>query len=155
VSPLPEALAESFGAVLEALAAGRASHFKVGADAVGLLRPDKIVAYFPSFERLAEAAEVVTRRLDGAAAHGVPFTSEIGGAGLISWGVDPAKEEAAWGEAESWRQWLTNRLARALLSARASGAAGIEPWRFAVDRLRLEGVDTDTWTPGALAWRQG
>ena len=155
VSPLPEALAEGFGAVLEALAAGRASHFKVGANAAGLLRPDKIVAYFPSFERLAAAAEVVTRRLEGAPAHGVPFTSEIGGAGLVSWGVDPAKEETAWGDGESWRQWLTNRLARALLSARASGAEGVEPWRFAVDRLRLEGVDTDTWTPGALAWRQG
>ncbi len=153
VSPLPEALAEGFGAILEALAAGRASHFKVGADAAGLLRPDKIVAYFPSFDRLAEAAEVVTRRLDGAPPQGVPFTSEIGGDGLVSWGVDAAKE-ARWEDGESWRLWLTHRLARALLSARAAPAEGIEPWRFAMDRLRLEGVDTDTWTPGALAWRE-
>jgi hypothetical protein len=153
VSPLPEALAEGFGAVLEAFTAGHAAHFKVGMNAAGLLRPDKIVAYFPSFERLAEAAEVVKRRLDGVAAQGVPFTSEIGGRGLVSWGVDPAKDES-WGEGESWRLWLTHRLARALLSARRASAEGIEPWRFAVDRLRLEGVDTDTWTPGALAWRE-
>jgi hypothetical protein len=153
VSPLPEALAGGFAAVLDAFTAGRATHFKIGANAAGLLRPDKIVAYFPSFERLAEAAEVVKRRLDGVAAQGVPFTSEIGGDGLVSWGVDPGKDEA-WEEGESWRLWLTNRLARALLSARNTPAEGIEPWRFAVDRLRLEGVDTETWTPGALAWRE-
>ena len=151
VSPLAETLADGFGAILEALEAGRAIQFKVGSDAAGLLRPDKIVAYFPSFERLADAADLVTRRLAGVAVQGVPFTSEIGGEGLVSWGVDPAKEETAWGEGGSWRLWLTRRLARALLSARTA-AAGIEPWRFAVDRLRLEGVDTDTWTPGALAW---
>jgi len=155
VSPLPETLADGFGAVLEAFAAGRASHFKIGADAAGLLRPDKIVAYFPSFERLAEAAEAVTSRLAGTPAQGVPFTSEIGGEGLVSWGVDPAHEQADWGSGESWRLWLTHRLARALLSARAAEAGGMEPWRFAVERLRLDGVDTDTWTPGALAWREG
>ncbi len=154
-SPLPDVLAEGFGAIVEALAAGRATQFKVGADAAGLLRPDKIVAYFPTFERLAAAAEVVTRRLDGAPVQGVPFTSEIGAAGLVSWGVDPA-DGTARGEAESWRLWLTHRLARALLAARATraeGAAGIEPWRFALERLRLEGVDTGTWTPGALMWQ--
>jgi hypothetical protein len=152
VSPLPEALPEGFGAVLDALTAGRADRFKVGADAAGLLRPDKIVAYFPSFERLAQAADVVLRRLGGAPAQGVPFTSEIGGAGLVSWGVDPAAE-TPWSEGASWRLWLTSRLARALLSAR-SGAGGVEPWQFALDRIRLEGVDTDTWTPGALVWRE-
>ena len=31
----------------------------------------------------------------------------------------------------------------------------MEPWRFALERLRLEGVDTATWTPGALLWREG
>jgi hypothetical protein len=153
VSPLPEALPEAFPVVLEALAAGRATHFKAGAAAAGLLRADKIVAYFPSFERLAAAAEAVARRLDGTPVQGVPFTSEIGAGGLVSWGVDPA-DDAAGGEGESWRQWLTYRLARGLLSARAA-AAGVEPWRFAVERLRLEGVDTESWTPGALVWREG
>ena len=152
VSPSPEALAESFGALLDAFAAGRADHFKVGKDAAGLLRPDKIVAYFPSFERLAHAAEVVQRRLDGVAVQGVPFTSEIGAGGLVSWGVDPAKDAWDLGGSESWRLWLTRRLARALVSARTT--EGVEPWRFAVERLRLEGVNTDSWTPGALTLRE-
>jgi hypothetical protein len=154
VSPSTEALAEGFGSMLEAFAAGRADHFKVGKDATGLLRPDKLVAYFPSFERLAEAAEVVKWRLAGVPVQGVPFTSEIGADGLVSWGVDPARDTWAAGRGESWRRWLTQRLARALLSARTAAAEGVEPWRFAVERLRLEGVNTDTWTPGALAIRE-
>jgi hypothetical protein len=151
ISPAPEVLPESFGAILEALAAARAPQFKVGADAWGLLRADKIVAYFPSFELLAAAADALASRLSGMPAQGVPFTSEIGGDGLLSWGVDPPREESA-GSGESWRLWLTHRLARALISARSTESA--EPWRFALERVRLEGVDTDTWTPGAMLWKR-
>jgi hypothetical protein len=151
ISPAPEVLPESFGAILEALAAARAPQFKVGADAWGLLRADKIVAYFPSFELLAAAADALASRLSGMPAQGVPFTSEIGGDGLLSWGVDPPREESAAG-GESWRLWLTHRLARALISARSTESA--EPWRFAMERVRLEGVDTDTWTPGAMLWKR-
>lgn len=152
VSPAPEALPGSFGDILEALAAAKAAQFKVGADALGILRADKIVSYFPSFERLAAAAEALEARLSGIPAQGVPFTSEIGGDGLLSWGVDPPREESAFGSGESWRLWLTHRLARALVSARS--AEDPEPWRFALERVRLEGVDTDTWTPGALLWKR-
>jgi hypothetical protein len=154
VSPRPESLAEGFGAVLEALTAARADQFKVGRDAAGLLRADKIVSYFPSFERLAQAADAVVERLAGAPAQGVPFTSEIGGGGLLSWGMDPPRSERAWSLGESWRAWLAQRLARDLLAARQAAVPGAEPWRFALDRLRLEGVDTDTWTPGALLWKE-
>lgn len=152
ISPAPEALPESFGIIVEALAAARAAQFKVGSDAWGILRADKIVSYFPSFERLAAAADALATRLAGLPAQGVPFTSEIGGDGLLSWGVDPPREESAFGSGESWRLWLTHRLARALVSARADRAE--EPWRFALDRVRLEGVDTDSWTPSAVLWKR-
>jgi hypothetical protein len=177
VSPAPEALPEAFGAVLDGLAAVGPPGFKVGAGAGGLLRPDKIVAYFETFERLAAAAGALTEHLAGVAAHGVPFTSEIAGGGLLSWGVDPppAAGLGLLGSdgRMSWRLWLTNRLARALIAgvaaagdAGAAGAAGVagardaaaegtmEPWRFAVERLRLEGIDTDSWTPGGSLWRR-
>lgn len=154
VSPEPEALGDGFGRVLEALAAARAPHFKIGKDAPGLLRPDKIVAYFPTFERLALAADAIAEPLAGTPAQGVPFTSEIGGDGFLSWGIDPpAEERSAWGSRESWRFWLTHRLARALLAGKAAGE-GVEPWRFALERVRLEGVDTDTWTPAAHLFRE-
>ncbi|HXO43436.1 MAG TPA: hypothetical protein VN999_18445 [Thermoanaerobaculia bacterium] len=181
VSPAPSALPEAFGAVLDGLAAVGAPGFKVGAGTGGLLRPDKIVAYFETFERLAAAAGALTERLAGVAPHGVPFTSEIAGGGQLSWGVDPPPAAGfglLGGDGRmSWRLWLTNRLARALIAAvAASGdhagagdaagtgtgspvagaAAGetMEPWRFAVERLRLEGIDTDSWTPGGNLWRQ-
>jgi hypothetical protein len=152
VSPTPEALAEGFGAILESLAAARAGQFKIGSGAAGLLRPDKIVAYFPTFERLEEAARAVESRLAGVAAQGVPFTSEIAGGGLLSWGMDPpVTERDPWGGRESWRLWLTHRLARALIAARSAGEE-VEPWRYAVERLRLEGVDPASWTPAASQW---
>jgi len=139
--------------------------WKIGADLAGLLRPDKIVAYFPDFDALARAAQILCERLDGLPAHGVPFTAEIGGGGLLSWGMDPPRDEALpWSGPESWRIWLANRLARALLDARAQTGTvetdpaplnpPLAPWRFAVERLRLEGVDTDSWTPGALVFKE-
>jgi hypothetical protein len=159
VSPAPEALADGFGRILDALAAARAPQFKIGADAAGLLRPDKMVAYFPSFERLAAAAEALTERLGGTPAQGVPFTSEIAAGGLLSWGVDPPADSFShWSGRESWRLWLTHRLAVALLSGKAAAnndrGLGVEPWRFVLERLRLEGVDTDSWTPGGTLFRE-
>ncbi|MFY9826913.1 MAG: hypothetical protein WAM82_36505 [Thermoanaerobaculia bacterium] len=110
VSPVPEALAGRFGRILDALAAARAPQFKIGLDAAGLLRPDKLVAYFPSFERLAAAAEALTGRLGDTPAQDVPFTSEIAAGGLLSWGVDPPAE-GPWSGRESWRLWLTLAIA--------------------------------------------
>lgn len=156
ISPTPEALPDCFAAIVEALTATRAWQLKVGSDAAGLLRPDKLVAYFPSFERLAEAAGRLAERLSGIAVHGVPFTAEVGGDGLLSWGVDPPASERRLPESgrESWRLWLTHRLARALLAARATPATAAEPWQIALERLRLEGVNTETWTPGSgLGWQ--
>jgi hypothetical protein len=175
VSLAPETLPDAFGTVLDGLAAVGPPGFKVGATAGGLLRPDKIVAYFASFELLAEAAAALAERLAGIAAHGVPFTSEIAAGGQLSWGVDPPREAGfgpPWGDGRmSWRLWLTHRLARALIFAAATaagkaaagetaageaaaGETAMEPWRFAVERLRLEGIDTDSWTPGGGLWRQ-
>ena len=54
---------------------------------------------------------------------------------------------------ESWRVWVAQRLAWFLLGARRTGESGLEPWRFALERVRLEGVDTETWAPGAALWK--
>jgi hypothetical protein len=173
-SPQPEALGAAGAPLLAALAAAGPFQIKVGAEARGLLRPDKLVAYFSSFERLSAAAEILAERLDGMPVQGVPFTAEIAGDGLLSWGLDPPPAHSAWQRTESWRQRLTLRLARAILAARADqdtppppgggnappaptatvAAVPMEPWEFALARLRLDGIDTETWTPGALAWRE-
>ncbi|MET0555438.1 MAG: hypothetical protein ABW221_20515 [Vicinamibacteria bacterium] len=154
VSPQPESLPQAFAALVDVLARRGHRPFKVGDAAPGVLRPDKLVAYFADVEELQAAAQELAERLPGLAAHGVPFSAEAGGDGLLSWGMDPPASEraVAWQEPESWRLWLARRLAAALLAARRDGS-DLPPHRFAVERLRREGVDVDRWTPGAAMWR--
>lgn len=147
VSPVPESLPEAMGAVIEGLARSGAHHFKVGADLYGLLRPDKLVAYFASKEALLAAIEALGSRLEGMPVQGVPFSAEAGCGGLLSWGADPLGGSES--EGRSWRQWVTNRLATALIGARDAPAGAPEPWRFALERIRLEGVDPQTFSPTA------
>jgi hypothetical protein len=155
VSPACEFVRDAFQASVEVLSNMRAPHFKVGKDIYGLLRPDKFVVYFWSFEDLQEASEQLRHKLAGMPAHGVPFTAEIAGNGLLSWGIDPPAEEQmlGWLGRESWRLWITNRLALALLAAKAAKSREVEPWQFAMERLRLENVNTETWTPAKKIWQ--
>lgn len=150
VSPQPEALAPTFEAVCDL----RPDHFKVGADAAGLLRPDKLVMYFGDFESLTHTARRLAELLNGVPAHGVPFTAPASKNGLLSWGVDPPPSEQllSWRQRESWRLWLTNRLAAALISSCAQAPSELPPWRFALERLRCQGVDTERWVPDARLW---
>ncbi|HEY1945701.1 MAG TPA: hypothetical protein VGG97_01750 [Bryobacteraceae bacterium] len=148
VSPHPNSLREAFEALVSAAEAAHADAFKVGRDLPGVLRPDKMVAYFRQFEQVEEAAGRIVAKLPGCPAQGVPFTTQLGSP-LVSWGSDPATEDdvPVWLSRQSWRLWVTNRLAVALLAGKRSGQTEIQPWQFATERLRLEGVDTDTWTP--------
>lgn len=150
VSPAPGATLEVLSGAVAALEDTAAHSFKFGRDVLGMLRPDKFVAYFAEHEALMQAAERVRAALAGAPAHGVPFSSQIGEAPLLSWGADPPRTEhlVGWQERPSWRLWVTNRLAVALLSARAAFANDVEKRAaYALDRLRLEGIDVKTWTP--------
>jgi hypothetical protein len=149
VSPMPEATRGAFKAVVECLEDSAAYHFKVGDDGYGLLRPDKIVVYFRSFAALEETGRKIAARLPDCPAQGVPFTAAFEGSRLLSWGVDPPKQNGvlAWQERESWRMWITNRVAVAMIGAQQSQNGRLTPWRFALERLRLDAIDTDTWTP--------
>jgi hypothetical protein len=149
VGTRPDALPAIFGTVIELLDNSAAYSFKVGCDSIGLLRPDKLVIYFWDFDSLERAARELSLRLSGCAAHGVPFTAAIGDDGLLSWGVDPVPDKGAlsWQGPESWRLWVTNRLAAALVLARNAPRDTLQPWQFALERLRLENVDTVTWAP--------
>jgi hypothetical protein len=147
VSPVCEELRAGFSALVRSVAESAAFHFKVGRDVYGLLRPDKMVAYFWDFADLQAAAALLLEKLEGCPAQGVPFTAEIGGEGLISWGVDPpvASQSVPWLERESWRSRVCNLLGTAL-------AVGKTP-EFAMERLRVEGIDPGTWAPNSsLAW---
>jgi hypothetical protein len=148
VSPLPDALPTAFRAVAELLDDSAVHSFKVGCDPIGILRPDKLVIYFRDFKTLEQTGRELGIRLSGCPAHGTPFTAAISDDGLLSWGIDPPPEAALRGRApESWRLWVTNRLAAALVLARKVAWRGIQPWQFAIERLRLEDVDTVAWAP--------
>jgi hypothetical protein len=156
VSPGCHHIREAFQATLNAVVESNAHCFKIGDDVYGLLRPDKIVAYFSRFEDLQQVADRLRQALDGCPAHGIPFTAELSDDGLLSWGMDPPSEQplVLGQERESWRLWVTNRLATALLMAKAAESQRVEPWQFALERLRLEGVDTETWTPAQTIWNE-
>jgi hypothetical protein len=154
VSPRPENVRDAFEAVVRVLA-GRSIDFKIGPNAGGLLRPDKMVAYFGSREELDDVAAALRARLAGCPAHGVPFTAGIGDDGLLSWGLDPPESERAlsWLGRESWRLWLATKLGAAIAFAKSSSRGAVEPWRFAIERVRRLGVDIERWTPAETLWR--
>ncbi|WP_374772091.1 hypothetical protein OG756_02135 [Streptomyces sp. NBC_01310] len=155
VSPAPTAIEEAFAETMEAVTLADGRCFKIGRDVYGLLRPDKLVAYFDTFCQLWSCAERLQNMLADCPAHGVPFTADFAGNALLSWGVDPSNHAhtLTWSpQQESWRLWVTNHLASALLSAMASHGSSVEPWKFALRRLAFDGVDTDTWIPDSAMW---
>lgn len=154
ISPRFEHLPDILLDTLDALAYSSAFCFKLGRDIYSLQRPDKLVAYFRNIEELYETVDFLLLRLKGCIAQGVPFTSEIAEDGLLSWGIDPPANEPSFGlgDRESWRLWVTNRLAVALLAARQVATGSLEPWQFALQRLSLEAIDLTTWTPTHTMW---
>jgi hypothetical protein len=154
VSPQPSCLAEAFAAAVSVFTERRVPAFKLGADLYGILRPDKLVAYLSSPEELQAVAERLEARLAGCPAQGVPFTAALESTGLLSWGMDPPRlPSLSWSPLESWRLWVTNHLATALIAARLAPADGLAPWEFALARIRLADVDPQTWAPLPSLWQ--
>jgi hypothetical protein len=148
VSPAPEHIREVLGVVVAETADAGACALKVGKDVAGILRPDKLVAYFPSLTQLRTAAARLSEAVSGVDAQGVPFSAALDPAGLLSYGVDPpvAPHLRGWAGKESWRLWITNRLASALVGAAVTGAEQ-DGGGYARARLALEGIDTVKWLP--------
>jgi hypothetical protein len=156
VGARPEEIRDVFTTVIRVLAGFGGFDLKIGHDAAGLLRPDKLVLYFPSRHALDEVAGELRRALAGCRAHGVPFTAPIGGDGVLSWGLDPpdSARPLSWLGRESWRLWLATQLGAAMAFAKCSSSRrAVEPWRFALERVRRMGVDVERWTPRETLWR--
>lgn len=154
VSPLLADLPAVFAAVVGVLADAGVTAFKVGGTARDVSRPDKIVAYFRTRERALECGALLCTALDGASVQGVPFSAELGADGLVSWGVDPADIPGRAAQS-SWRRWVCRRLAHYIDAATTGSSSDVEPWRFAFERLRLDGVNTTTWEPDVAAMTGG
>jgi len=160
VSPALDALPHALEVVASSLAQSRGVQaFKFGSELRDLCRADKLVVYFDRLDDLQDAAVQLEQRLGACPAQGVPFTAAVTADGLLSWGVDPPALAGDGGEMTSWRLWVSERLAEYLaMGADAMGAAEgsrtLEPWQFALERLRLAGIDTDTWVPASGMWRE-
>jgi len=154
LSPAIEALPAVFAAALGTMPQ-RTMSFKIGANAAGLLRPDKMVLYFENQESLLAVGSELSARCAQEPAQGVPFSAQISDGGLLSWGIDPPQRERhlAWQGVESWRLWVARRLAAAMMSAQSGSGGPMSSADFALERLRHEGVDVDDWTPAARLWR--
>jgi hypothetical protein len=152
ISPTLVDLPAVFAAAVDAFAKVRCTRFKLGRGAFGVLRPDKLVAYFVSLDMLQRAAELILARTVDSMAQGVPFTAPIDPGGLLSWGMDPPRfdQVPAWQQVQSWRQWLTGRIATYAQAARQDGA---DIDSFVRSRVELDGVDPLTWTPDLAIWR--
>jgi hypothetical protein len=146
ISPTPEALADAFPRIADELVRSNVRSFKVGRGIEGLLRPDKIIAYFDEHAHMKAVAGALDRSLWGCPAQGVPFTAEAGGNGLLSSGVDPPLGNAA----TSWRSWVTKRLAASLTVQRIKPCE--DPVAGALAYIRLAGVDPKRWLPNADAF---
>jgi hypothetical protein len=158
VSPMPGHLRDAVHVLVRELAECGRTTFKVGGDVNGLLRPDKLVVYFTDRAHFEEAAAKLARSFAGMSPQGVPFTAPVVANGLISRGMDPPRSTTLLRTrgGESWRQWVTNRLAVYLLTARATrtDATAMTDAQFAVARLRLDGVDVRQWAPDSIGWAE-
>lgn len=122
--------------------------FKVGCDLAGLTRPDKIVAYFSSFEELEQVAQKLSTFLNGFKPHGVPFSCDISGSGILSWGLDPPKYSGARvNETQSWRFWIARTIAAAMVEEGKANESEERSLHSIYEKIRLAGVNTDTWAP--------
>jgi len=146
ISPKPEALADAFPRIADELVRSNVRSFKVGRGIEGLLRPDKIIAYFDDHAHMKAVAGALERSLRGCPAQGVPFTAEAGGNGLLSSGVDPPPGNAS----ASWRSWVTKRLAASLTAQRTTPYE--DQVTGALADIRLAGVDPKRWLPNAGAF---
>ena len=113
----------------------------------GLLRPDKLVLYAADKQPIDNVAAELIRDLASTPSHGVPFTAQLDDKGILSWGCDPPRLSASTNISTSWRLWVTNRIARALLDARVRGVGGQEAVDAALRELETHGVDIQSWAP--------
>ena len=129
-----------------------AAAFKVGRGLQGLSRPDKCVIYYPTHAAALSAAADLAWRLQECEGQGVPFTQNVGPTLVVSVGQDPPEEEF-WSSMapRSWRSWVTHRLAASLITADESNSP-LTAWEFALIRIRLDGVNPESWSPDSASW---
>ena len=119
--------------------------FKMAFPRASLARPDKIVAYFRTFQGLQEALAAMAARLTREArVQAAPFSAPVPGTALLSWGVDPPNLSGR--KAMSWRSWLTAQVAECAQNIPAAKTP-IEALEHLKAALKLRDIDPASWLP--------
>jgi len=152
VSPSPADFTKTLRIVADVFSEHDGVSFKIGSGIAGLVRPDKIVAYFTDKDTLIEVVQKAIPKLQHITAQGVPFTAQCTSDGLLSWGVDPhCNNEQGETERKSWRQWVVEKIAESLASMDHTyrNLSTSEIINIILDRLELEGVDLNSFGPNS------
>lgn len=147
VNPEPGALPEIFETAIGIGRRRGALSFKVGDRLTNVLRPDKFIFYYGSLDELQESAAELAAACRGVRVQATPFTASCTSDGFLTWGSDSLASTfySPWMKRESFRLWITNRLACYLLAG--SLAAEECAVDFALSRLQIDGIDTEHWQP--------
>ena len=148
-------LREFLGEILNVLSFSNAFHFKYGKRITELLRADNFMIYFKQKSDLLKTAKLLQPIISKATPRGVPFTSELFGDGLLSWGIDPPHQKKNLIPRTSWRLWVCNQLASFLIKFQKNNMnTSFEPWQLAKKELDQIGIDTKTWTPSENLYKK-
>jgi len=142
LSPTVAALPQALPIVFARNAELHVPAWKVGANAPGLYRADKIVCYFATPTAALRTGQRLAQVLRGVPAQGVPFSGALDASGLVSWGRDL--------DGRSWRSMVCAALARELVAARRTlrpAATAERVAAAALDALGRSGLDVVDWHP--------
>jgi hypothetical protein len=148
VSPTLSDRTDVLPVIAKALAHADTAQFKVGRGVQGWLRPDWLVAYYPTFAQLRVAALSVAKACPDVTWQGVPFTSELGHGPGISAGVDPPSE--VFEVPISWRIYVCSVLAHAIVKHSETPGSHFDPEtsvRSVLDITIEAGIDVRSWRP--------
>jgi hypothetical protein len=150
LSPRPPDIPRVIHSFADALGgrSGGSSVFKMAFPAAALRRPDKIVAYMPTFDALQRTLSRLVDLSLEATVQAVPFSAPVPRAPVLSWGVDPPNEATgeAIGTGSSWRSWLSRQVAVCAhaIPRTEAPAAALEHLKLA---LQLREIDPVNWLP--------
>lgn len=142
-----EALIDRLPDLASSLASSRAQAFKIAGNAHGTCRPDRLVAYFGSEDKMRDAAAALMPLVGGLPAEPLPFTVAFDDEGRLSYGRDPARGTLEYLQGRSWRLWLCGHLARAMVAAREAPVDNYSAPLFALLRVGFLGLDPRDFSP--------
>jgi|SRR5450631_4345604 len=146
VSPTLGAFRHTVEAILGAL--GDCTALKFARKHGGTLRPDKIVIYTDSMAHTRRVAVAVLSAIGEIRAHGVPFTAELGGDGLLSWAMDPASMELR--RFSSWRVWISHMIVSCIDAAPVEADPDVQVDAVLSELATRYGVVSGAWTLEAV-----